>query len=50
MGFDKIIGCFIINLEEMVKAIVEGVDYIGVGFVYVIFIKVGKKFVGLEYV
>lgn len=28
----------------------EEVDYIGVGLIYEIFIKVGKKVVGLEYI
>jgi thiamine-phosphate pyrophosphorylase len=50
LGPDRIIGRSTTNPEEMVRAIEEGADYIGVGPVYETPTKPGKTAAGLDYV
>lgn len=50
LGPQKIIGRSTTNPEEMLRAIAEGADYIGVGPVYATPTKAGKIPAGLEYV
>ncbi|MBL1211246.1 thiamine phosphate synthase [Geminocystis sp. GBBB08] len=50
LGGGKIIGKSTSNSQEMLKAISDGADYIGVGPVYETPTKAGKKAIGLDYV
>jgi thiamine-phosphate pyrophosphorylase len=50
LGRDKIVGRSTTNPAEMVKALAEGADYIGVGPVHETPTKAGKVASGLEYV
>ena len=50
LGPQRIIGRSTTNPEEMLRAIDEGADYIGVGPVYETPTKVGKSAAGLSYV
>jgi thiamine-phosphate pyrophosphorylase len=50
LGRDKIVGRSTTNPAEMVKALAEGADYIGVGPVHETPTKAGKAASGLEYV
>jgi thiamine-phosphate pyrophosphorylase len=50
LGSNKIVGRSTTNPTEMVKALAEGADYIGVGPVYETPTKAGKAAAGLDYV
>jgi thiamine-phosphate pyrophosphorylase len=50
LGADRIIGRSTTNPEELVQALQEGVDYVGVGPVYATPTKTDKAVAGLDYV